>query len=270
MAGRIQNSECSTLSIEEKHLHFGDIAILLGLIFVIDALFFLIHSASSSLWVIAFQELTLGILSVGYLTLRRFRCPQTFRWVLLPPKVLLSMIVMGIGVAILSDTLDRVVNMFFPIPEELQNWIERLTHWNTAERAAGALIGVALLAPWVEESIFRGAVQQYWERRAGALSGIFATALLFAILHFQPYWFIQLTALGVLLGLLTYRWNSILPAFIVHSTINLWTLLYPQLGEEFSQIYVWKRSIHPLFIALGTVLTGWGWSWNTRLFRQQL
>ncbi|MFN3820904.1 MAG: type II CAAX prenyl endopeptidase Rce1 family protein, partial [bacterium] len=101
-------------------------------------------------------------------------------------------------------------------------------------------------------------------------SGIFATALLFSLMHFIPYWFLQLTALGVLLGLLTHRWNSIIPAFIVHSIINLWTLFYPQLGEGFSQIYVWQKSVHPLFITLGVILTWWGWQWNTRLFHQQL
>ncbi|MFN3822250.1 MAG: hypothetical protein ACK4OO_07940, partial [bacterium] len=170
MARKLPKLEFSSEPLEESDLHLGDIAILVGLILVTDVLFVLIDSARSSLWGITFQELTLGILSGGYLLLRRFHCPRIFRWNPLPLKVLFSMIIVGIGVAILIDTLDRAVNMFFPMPEELEKWIERLTQWTTAERAAGAIIGVGLVAPLVEESIFRGAVQQYWERKHGAVS----------------------------------------------------------------------------------------------------
>ena len=89
----------------------------------------------------------------------------------------------------------------------------------------GAFMKVSIVAPVVEELIFRGIILQGLRRNYSPFMAIFASALLFALFHLNP-WQIQATfMLGLLLGWIMLRTNNILLAIIGHSINNTLVLL---------------------------------------------
>jgi membrane protease YdiL (CAAX protease family) len=88
---------------------------------------------------------------------------------------------------------------------------------------------VVLLAPFVEELVFRGAVLRAllsWSHdKAGWLGNhwtmIVISALFFSFVHLNPAQMPHAFVIGILLGWLYYRTNSIIPGIALHWTNNV-------------------------------------------------
>lgn len=82
-----------------------------------------------------------------------------------------------------------------------------------------------ILAPFLEETIFRGYLFKAWRHTRLGLSGtLIVTSVLFTLVHWGQYGWIQyvfLFALSVLLGLARERVGSIWVPIILHSANNL-------------------------------------------------
>ncbi len=95
-----------------------------------------------------------------------------------------------------------------------------------------------LVAPFVEEVVFRGYLYPVLARAWGTSAGILATALLFAAIHAQQLWggWAQI-ALILLVGLiLTYvraRTGSVLASYLVHLSYNLTVFLLIWVATDF-------------------------------------
>ncbi len=89
----------------------------------------------------------------------------------------------------------------------------------------GAFMKVSIVAPVVEELIFRGIILQGLRRNYSPFMAVFASALLFALFHLNPWQFPATFVLGLLLGWIMLRTNNILLAIIGHSINNTLVLL---------------------------------------------
>ena len=89
----------------------------------------------------------------------------------------------------------------------------------------GAFMKVAVVAPVVEELIFRGLILQGFRRNYHAITAVFMSALLFALFHLNPWQFPATFVLGLLLGWIMIRTNNIILAIIGHSINNFLVLL---------------------------------------------
>jgi hypothetical protein len=89
------------------------------------------------------------------------------------------------------------------------------------------LTGVALvvIAPVVEEAVFRGVIQPALSRRFDIAVGVLVAGLLFAAIHFDAWGLIQLAILGILLGVLARLGKSIWPSVALHALVNAQALL---------------------------------------------
>ncbi len=96
----------------------------------------------------------------------------------------------------------------------------------------GAFMKVAVVAPIVEELIFRGLILQGLRRNYNAFWAVFMSALLFALFHLNPWQFPATFVLGLLLGWIMLRTNNILLAIIGHSINNLLVLLTMTYWQE--------------------------------------
>lgn len=84
-----------------------------------------------------------------------------------------------------------------------------------------AVVAMALLAPIVEEMMFRGAIQGYLMRRcSNAWTGIIVTALIFGAIHMNPQQVVYATLLGIIFGWIYYRTRSLLPVIAGHVLNN--------------------------------------------------
>jgi len=89
---------------------------------------------------------------------------------------------------------------------------------------AGTVLVSALLPAICEETLLRGVLQAEYSRYGGGMTGIFACAVIFAILHFDlPFFFIYFTA-GLVLGVVTHVTHSVIPAMLLHFANNLFAL----------------------------------------------
>jgi membrane protease YdiL (CAAX protease family) len=89
----------------------------------------------------------------------------------------------------------------------------------------GAFMKVAVVAPIVEELIFRGLILNGFRRNYNAVTAVFMSALLFALFHLNPWQFPATFVLGLLLGWIMLRTNNILLAILGHSINNFLVLL---------------------------------------------
>ncbi len=164
----------------------------------------------------------------------------------------------GIGATVVIDELDRLVNLFFPMPEALVNQVKQLLTIGSFAEGISVVLFAVLGAGLLEEMLFRGFLQQSFERRIDASRGIVFCALAFALLHMNPWMSIQILVFGVLLGLLAWRSNSVLPSAIVHATNNGLSVLAINLGVEQAPWYLWHGHVRPRLLVPALILLVFG------------
>jgi CAAX protease family protein len=82
-----------------------------------------------------------------------------------------------------------------------------------------------IVAPFMEELIFRGVLFTFFERHAGLRFAVVSTALLFAALHVPEYWgawnhVLLILAVGLIFSLARGATDSLAPSVILHVAYN--------------------------------------------------
>jgi uncharacterized protein len=85
-----------------------------------------------------------------------------------------------------------------------------------------------VIAPIIEEIVFRGALFPAIKRRYGLTAGIVLSSLVFTLVHMNPIQMISVLPLGIYLAIMYHRTGSIYPGMILHATWNLMVLLIAQ------------------------------------------
>ena len=166
--------------------------------------------------------------------------------------VIISSIYLSFGIIILSDELDRVIQIFLPAPE----YILDLNGLLQPESIMGfflLFIAVVIIAPLGEELLFRGFLQQILEKHwKDVTKAVLVTALFFAMIHMNPYWFVQIYILGILLGFLAWKTKSVLPPLILHGINNAMAMFFSFAEIENNSIYIFNGHVAPWFIFFAT------------------
>jgi membrane protease YdiL (CAAX protease family) len=90
----------------------------------------------------------------------------------------------------------------------------------TPARVVLAILVVGLLAPLVEELVFRGLLYGYVEGRFGAIPALVVSSLAFAAAHVEPIHVALVLPIGALLGWTRLRTGSLWPAIAAHVANN--------------------------------------------------
>tara|TARA_B100000530_G_scaffold214572_1_gene137665 strand:+ start:115 stop:903 length:789 start_codon:yes stop_codon:yes gene_type:complete len=166
--------------------------------------------------------------------------------------VIISTIYLSFGIIILSDELDRIIQIFLPAPE----YILDLNGLLQPESIVGfflLFIAVVIIAPLGEELLFRGFLQQILEKHwKDVTRAVLVTALFFAMIHMNPYWFVQIYILGILLGFLAWKTKSVLPPLILHGINNAMAMFFSFAEIENNSIYIFNGHVAPWFIFFAT------------------
>jgi membrane protease YdiL (CAAX protease family) len=101
----------------------------------------------------------------------------------------------------------------------------------------GAFLKVVIIAPIVEELIFRGIIMYGLMRNYSASTAIFTSALMFALFHLNPWQFPATFVLGALLGFLMVRKRNILLCILGHAINNGIALFGGLIGNEISFLH---------------------------------
>ena len=119
------------------------------------------------------------------------------------------------------------------------------------------VVTATLVAGLFEEMLFRGFLQGVLEQHLRTVWAILASAVLFAFLHFIPWWFLQIAILGVVLGVLAYWSNSIIPSAVVHIINNgvaIYLVSESEIGVDW---YLWHDHVSPpILLGAGLLFVG--------------
>jgi len=160
---------------------------------------------------------TLAILYIGYrysgLGLKKIFPLRGFNILIILSMVLtfegLQFFLMGI-----NSQLERVL----PPPAWFLELFSRLFESNLG--IWGGIARVVIIAPIVEELIFRGVIMSGFMRNYKAGYAIFYSALLFALFHLNPWQFPATFLLGLILGWIRIRTDSIIASISGHAIHN--------------------------------------------------
>ena len=104
---------------------------------------------------------------------------------------------------------------FIGLPDLMQDTFRAMS------RNVFGIISIAIMAPLVEELLFRGAIQGYMLRKGmKPLHAILIASAIFGIVHMNPIQIPFAFAIGLIFGWLYYRTGSVVPGIIGHFINN--------------------------------------------------
>lgn len=123
------------------------------------------------------------------------------------------------------------------------------------------IIPLLTLLPGIcEELLFRGLLVTAFARRLSPLVSVLIAALFFALMHDWPWRFFSQFFLGIVLGLVLIRCQSVYPAMVLHACYNLGIILIYKLliesekPRELGQPGIVLQSAIAYLVLLGSLL----------------
>ena len=205
-------------------------------------------------WVLVFSEVLVIIPLIYWVRQKSLPMAQTLRWQPITPVILRDALAIGLGLAVVMDEVDRLVATVFPMPDELLRSLEFLQSDSPTEILLFVL-GAVILAPVIEELVFRGFFQRQLEQGYQDITkAIMISAALYMLLHFNPWWSLQIYMLGLVLGFLAWRCGSIWPAVAVHAINNGLAVATNNFAETQQSWYTLGGHVSPVWLILAAGL----------------
>lgn len=186
------------------------------------------------------------------------------------PAEIRSYISLSVGMIIAAIGFTYL--LFYPLsltaPELVKNWLldtPYLLYWDAdglylLGNLAGVIVAV-VLAPVLEEFMFRGYLLNRWTLRIGALPATLLSSGLFAILHPD---ILGAFVFAIIMSLLYMKTRSLLAPIIVHAANNLFAVMLEWLDRSllsgFEPVTVADFQAY-LWLGLVCMVIGFPWLW---------
>lgn len=178
-----------------------------------------------------------------YLYSRKRSFVDSLRLNPISPHIIIHTIVLAIGFSVISDELGRLISLIVPTPDYIID-IDNILMPDNALGLFMMIIVLTVVAPIGEELLFRGFLQKFLEDHwKDVTRAVLVTSLFFALIHLNPYWAIQIYILGVVLGYVAWRTQSIYPSLVFHGIINGMALLIGVGPETDLTFYIWNGHV---------------------------
>jgi hypothetical protein len=188
-----------------------------------------------------------------------------------PIGVLALTAVLILGTVILLSDIDNLTRSVFPPPQTLIEAFESIL--NAADHPFSSFFLLVVVAPVTEELLFRGLILRGFLANYSKRSAILLSALLFAVMHTNPWQFISAFVAGVLLAWLLIETGSLLPCLFAHAVANGTAYLAGLMPVEvpgFTDGMGDAVQFQPFWLnALGMALAVGGYVLLRRTFREQ-
>ncbi len=132
--------------------------------------------------------------------------------------------------AILVTMVGQLINMIYPFPSEYLKQLEGLMKMPGLKLWQIYAI-IAILPGICEELMFRGFIFRFFENQ-GKWMAIVLSAILFAVFHLDPYRFVPVLLLGMLLAWLMVKSGSIYVSMFAHALNNGLALTISQFASS--------------------------------------
>ncbi len=180
----------------------------------------------------------------------------SWQQLLLVSGIAFMAIFVGGGLAELNERIPISKSLYdsFKKAEDAYNdQILSMAKMNNALDYLIALFIIALMPAIVEETFFRGTLQQFFIKIVGnAWVGIIITSIIFSAIHMSYFGFLTRTSLGIVLGLLFYYskniWLSILAHFLNNAIAVTSLYIFSIQGKPMKEAL--KDDHFPLWVGL--------------------
>ncbi len=118
----------------------------------------------------------------------------------------------------LPPEVERLVS---EMKEAIDRTLVNLLGSHSFPELLGVVLVIAVIPAVAEEFAFRGLIQRSFEKGIGPVRGVVTSGIIFGAFHLNPFSIVPLMALGVYLGFLAYRANSVWVSVAAHFFNNL-------------------------------------------------
>ena len=202
-------------------------------------------------------ELTMPLPILIWTFRRRQKLTEVLRIHPVKSNLWIPVFLSGLSLIVLIDEIDRLLAEIFTMPDKLTE-IEELM------RIDGFLSGlviiglVVILGPLIEEIVFRGFFQKVLEEKLSDVTyAVLLSALTFAILHFNPWWVVQIYILGFFMAFFAYRTGSIILPFAIHALNNGISVFVSQFDNLQLNFYLWNEHVNPVLVVFSLLVLYW-------------
>ncbi len=132
----------------------------------------------------------------------------------------------AVSAAIIVTLVGQLINLIYPVPSD---YLEKMSELlKMPDLKLWQVLGVIAILPGVcEEILFRGFIYRFYQNGSKWMP-ILVSALLFAVFHLDPYRFVPVLLLGLLLGWMLYKSGSIFVTMYSHTLNNAVAVLLMQ------------------------------------------
>jgi membrane protease YdiL (CAAX protease family) len=237
----------------------GDVSLILVATLLLFVMFSLLTTFLGETVALLLGELVLIVPALFVVFIRRISFTKTFRVQPVQWKTLAATCVLFLPVFILSDELDRVIQHFFPMPQEWYQSMIDLIRFTSWQQTIAVLLAGVVFAALSEELLFRGLVQRTLEIVREPAAAIVTASVLFALVHFNPWSSIQILFLGLVLGYIAWKSGSVFPSMVLHGFNNLLSLMMINAPENSLRWYAGEEHVRViwLIVAAAAALPTW-------------
>jgi len=177
--------------------------------------------------------------AVLYAKYSRYSIRTFFRLNPVSIRVLITALVTGISVIFIINYLESWlstmpdVEWFGGWPDDMDARFAETLLFDNLYDFFILTISIVAAAGLCEEMLFRGMIQQSLEEKYFPPNAILITALLFTALH--PFSLLPIFLLAIILGIISWRCNSIYPTVIIHALNNGMSLYSLNISESLQQ-----------------------------------
>ena len=191
---------------------------------------------------------------IYYLTIKQRPILESLRIKMVSLDTIQYSLIFSIGVLIIIDTIDRIIHQIIPTPDYIID-LSGIMQPDSLLGYVFLFLAVVIVAPIGEEIVFRGFLQKFLEEHWKDITrAVLVTSLFFAMIHFNPFWTIQIYILGVLLGFLSWKTKSVIPSIMLHSINNGLAYILSIYDDINLNFYLWNDHVSPIFIFIAVCL----------------
>ena len=184
------------------------------------------------------KKIVLSLGSILFILFFAYRKAKTTLKELFPakwfnPLIFIPMITFLAAAHVFLTEINQQIDQVIPPPPWFWELFNKV--FESDYGIMGAFMKVVIIAPVVEELIFRGVIMHGLMRNYPKLIAIVVSALFFALFHLNPWQFPATFLLGLLLGWVMVVTRNIFACIIGHSINNLLVLLSIEYWTEINE-----------------------------------
>jgi membrane protease YdiL (CAAX protease family) len=196
-------------------------------------IFRLMFNLTDSLPIVGILNILNSVISFGIVLLIGFKKSKrnfnaVFKFNMVSPFLWVAITALSIGLNILLSEFDNLFNCFLPMPEMFRNMFESLMG---EQLFIISIILIGVIPGFVEELLFRGIILGGLKNNYSNRKAIIVSALLFGIIHLNPWQFITAFILGLIYALICIETNSILLCIYMHFFNNIMSTIGVRLKD---------------------------------------